>query len=49
MGLLGQGLAEPHHVAVTGDDEHTPDKTGDLAVHVDVLVLQEPNQRLGHG
>ena len=49
LGLLGKGLTEAHHIAVAGDDEHAPDETALLAVHVDVLVLQEAHQRLGHG
>ena len=49
LGLLGQGLAEAHHVAVAGDDEHTADEAVLDAVHFDVLVLQEPDQGLGHG
>ena len=49
LGLLAQSLAETHHVAVTGDDEHAADKAVLHAVHFDVLVLEEPDQGLGHG
>ena len=49
LGLLGQRLAKAHHVAVAGDDEHAADETILHAVHFDVLVLQEPDQGLGHG
>ena len=49
VGLLGQCLSQAHHIAVTGDDEHTADEGGHHAVHIDVLIFQKANQSLGHG
>ena len=49
LSLLAQSLAEAHHVAVAGDDEHAADEAGLNAVHLDVLVLQKADQGLGHG
>ena len=44
-----QSLAQPHHVAVTGDDEHAADEAALFAVHFDILVLKETDQSLRHG
>ena len=49
LGLLAQGLAQAHHVAVAGDDEYTADEAALFAVHFDILVLKETDQSLRHG
>ena len=49
LGLLGQRLAEAHHVAVAGNDKHAADEAVLHAVHLDELVLQETDQGLRHG
>ena len=49
MGLLGQRLAQAHHVAVAGKHDDAFHEGVLDAVIADVLVLQEPDQGLGHG
>jgi hypothetical protein len=45
----GQGLAQADHDPVPEDAEHPGDELGDLAVHVEVLLIKELHQGLGHG
>ena len=49
LGLLAQRLAETHHVAVAGNDEHAADEAVLGTVNLHVLIFQKTDQSLRHG
>ena len=49
MGFLRQSLAQTYHIAVAGQHDDALHKGVLHPVIADVLILQEPDQSLGHG
>ena len=47
--ILFQRLADTQHFAVPKDGGDALHEGGFVAIHADVLLIQEPDQRLGHG
>ena len=48
-GVLLQRLADTEHVAVTKDGGYALHEGHFVTVYADVLLIEEPDQRLGHG
>ena len=46
--VLLQRLADTEHVAVPKDGRHALHEGRFVTVHADVLLIKEPDQRLGH-
>ena len=49
MPALVQRLAHAHHAAVAEHAEHVVDEFIFLTVQLNILLIQELHQRLGHG